>query len=299
MDILGIGTVLVDEVMSLDRLPAADAKAPARRRWRQMGGPVPIALAAARKLGRAVTFAGSWGDDADGAFIEANLEGRGIGRTHSVRGAAGTTGFASVWTATETGERSIAYLRGAEHLGREHGEHRTGLPVCANVLHVDGSHGDAALATARAFRAAGRLVFMDAGSPKPRTEELLAEATVVVCSAQFRTAFTGSADPEAAAEAMRRLGIPVLVMTLGAEGAVVSTRDGTFHQPGFPVEAVDTTGAGDVFSGALIHAWLGDVGPLEAVRFACAAAAWKGGRAGNEDAALPGMDDVVRLLGSR
>lgn len=63
-----------------------------------------------------------------------------------------------------------------------------------------------------------------------------------------------------------------VVMTAGKEGAYFSDRAGTIHhQPSFPVTAIDTTGAGDTFNGALVAFW--DLGVTEAVRRGCAAAA--------------------------
>jgi fructokinase len=54
----------------------------------------------------------------------------------------------------------------------------------------------------------------------------------------------------------------LLATTLGADGSMVTTRDGTFTHPGFPVKLVDTVGAGDAFAAGLLHAYLRGASPL-------------------------------------
>lgn len=53
----------------------------------------------------------------------------------------------------------------------------------------------------------------------------------------------------------------LVATTLGAQGSVVTTRDGTFRHPGFPVKVVDTVGAGDAFTAGLLHAYLRGASP--------------------------------------
>jgi fructokinase len=53
----------------------------------------------------------------------------------------------------------------------------------------------------------------------------------------------------------------LVATTLGAEGSMVTTREGTFRHPGFPVKLVDTVGAGDAFTAGLLHAYLGGASP--------------------------------------
>jgi ribokinase len=86
-----------------------------------------------------------------------------------------------------------------------------------------------------------------------------------------------------------------VVVTMGAAGAYLATPDDAVLLPAFPVRPVDTTGAGDVFNGALAVA-LGENRPLpEAVRFASAAAAISVTRHGAQPSS-PTRDEILALL---
>ncbi len=88
-----------------------------------------------------------------------------------------------------------------------------------------------------------------------------------------------------------------ILMTRGADGAWFAGRDGTLHhQPAFPVSAVDTTGAGDTFNGALAAYWGKSFG--EMTRLACAASALSVTRAGAQGG-MPTQGELEDFLGSR
>jgi sugar/nucleoside kinase (ribokinase family) len=116
-----------------------------------------------------------------------------------------------------------------------------------------------------------------------------------VCNPRFLASQAGPGDE---AERLRRLhdaGPARVAVTLAAEGVLGLSRDGLVRVPGFPVEAVDTNGAGDVFHGACavgeLRGW-----PFEwTLAFASAVAAMKcrtlGGRRG-----IPGLPQVAEFL---
>lgn len=127
------------------------------------------------------------------------------------------------------------------------------------------------------------------------TEPVLAAlrgVDLVLPNADEARLLTGVADPVAAAEALgRRFGLAVV--TLGAEGAVVAGPGGvTARVPAPRAEAVDTTGAGDAFTGAFLAAWMTGADPAEAAVEGCRAGAeavtLTGGRPLLPDAYEPG-----------
>jgi len=96
------------------------------------------------------------------------------------------------------------------------------------------------------------------------------------------------------ASGMRNLGPSIAIITLGADGAVAASADGVIRQPALPVQAIDSTGAGDTFCGVLAAA-LGGGEPLaEAMGLACAAGALATTQVGAQEA-MPTREAVVRF----
>jgi sugar/nucleoside kinase (ribokinase family) len=91
---------------------------------------------------------------------------------------------------------------------------------------------------------------------------------------------TGAAEPAAAARILRAEGAKVVVVKLGPAGCSVLTSEGAFESPGFAVDAVDTTGAGDCFAGAFLAALARGADLNEAARVANAAGAMTVGKLG-------------------
>jgi ribokinase len=98
-----------------------------------------------------------------------------------------------------------------------------------------------------------------------------------------------------AATALLSRGVKNVVVTLGEKGALIVSRQGDLHIPGRKVDALDTTGAGDAFNGALAVALAEGRSLPEAVAFANAAAALQVTRLGAAPA-MPYRDEVEKLL---
>ena len=94
---------------------------------------------------------------------------------------------------------------------------------------------------------------------------------------------------------LRARGVQTVIITLGAGGALVASERSTQLVPGFKVHAVDTTGAGDVFNGALAAALSEKLPLMQAVRFANAAAAISVTRMGAQRSA-PSRRQIGRLF---
>jgi sugar/nucleoside kinase (ribokinase family) len=116
-------------------------------------------------------------------------------------------------------------------------------------------------------------VTCDVDQVTPRTRELLDAVTLPVLAEQLPLALTGSRDLETALRTIRQPHHTHVVVTRGARGAAMLVDGRYLEAPGVPVNPVDTTGAGDVFRGALIAALLRGDRPGEMLRFANATAA--------------------------
>jgi ribokinase len=93
---------------------------------------------------------------------------------------------------------------------------------------------------------------------------------------------------------LRALGVRDAIVTLGREGALVSTGDDTVEVPALPVQAVDTTAAGDAFCGGLAVGLARGDDLIEAARFAARVAALAVTKAGAQDS-MPTLAEVESL----
>jgi ribokinase len=147
---------------------------------------------------------------------------------------------------------------------------------------------------------AGVPVILNPAPSQPLPRRLLRLVTVLTPNETEAEQLSGLAirdEPAAAKAAMALLaqGPRLLVITLGARGALVATEEGCQVVPAFPVRAVDTTAAGDVFNGALAVAWAEGGDLIEAIRFANAAAALSVTRLGAQPSA-PARRAIARFL---
>jgi sugar/nucleoside kinase (ribokinase family) len=165
----------------------------------------------------------------------------------------------------------------------------------ARFMFVDDVDMDAAIAAGKAGIAAGLPVTTDIEAVKPRTGELIDAVTIPVFAEEVPRALTGETDPEASLRALRNRHGGLLCTTLGWKGAAALDGDRFIYQPGFAVDAADTTGAGDIFRAGLIFATLRGDSPGDVLRFACAAAAVGCTRRGAINS-VPSLDDVNALI---
>lgn len=108
---------------------------------------------------------------------------------------------------------------------------------------------------------------------------------------------TGEKDPEKILERMKQLyGGAQVLLTLGGDGSLFRDGESVYRQPVFKVRAVDTTAAGDTFTGYFLTGLLEDKGPEEALRTAAKAAAIAVTRPGAAGS-IPCRDEVARWQG--
>jgi sulfofructose kinase len=293
IDVVGIGENSVDLVYRLAGPPAANTKIPVLAHSVLTGGQVATTLCTCASLGLRTSYVGTFGRDSHGRTIRGALESRGIDTSHAPTREAPNR-YAVILIDSRTGERTILWQRDPALVLRAE-DVPVDLIARARLVHVDTVDEDAAIAAARMARAAGRHVTTDIDAVTPRTAELVALATVPVFAASVPAALTGESDPERALRILRRNHDGLLCVTLGADGAMLLAGDHVYHAPAFAVDSVDTTGAGDVFRGALIYALLRGDEPTSMLRFANAAAAIACTREG-AIGGVPALAEVDRLL---
>ncbi|GGF42837.1 ribokinase [Microbacterium sorbitolivorans] len=156
---------------------------------------------------------------------------------------------------------------------------------------------DVAVHAARAAHARGMTVILDPAPAQPLPEEIWASVDIVTPNEGEARVLTGEADPAAASRWFLERGVGAAILTLAGAGASVVTAEGSrIHEP-FPVDAVDTTAAGDAFAGALAAGLAGGLGLDPAVRRAMAAGALAVTREGAAPS-IPTAAEIDGLLGS-
>lgn len=302
-----LGSVNLDLVVAVPHLPEPGETILGSDLVYRAGGKGGNQAVAARRLGARTTLVAATGDDQLGADLRSMLGNEGLDMSMVTTAMGTTTGVALVVVA-EDGENSIVVAPGANRTLRP--GQVPDLPVVLEdtdvlVLQVEVPVG-ASLDAAIHARAAGAKVLLNAAPlpelPDAEFDKLLGAVDVLVVNEGEALQLTNSTVPaardgwEAIAAEICRLGPGSAVITLGADGAVASDGTRTYVQPAFPVNVVDTTGAGDGFSGALAVAVAERRSLVDGLRRACAAGALATTALGAQSA-LPSAAELDRLLG--
>ena len=273
-DVIGVGANSVDIVCRLPEYPRPHApftKLPMTDSLVSCGGQVTTALATCVAMGLRASYIGTTGSDNHGARMRAELARLGIDTTHAVvRDVANP--FAVILIDDREGERIVLWRRDPQ-VALQAGDIDADAIRSARLLHVDDVDPDASIEAARIARARGLPVTSDIERTTDNVHALIDAVTVPIFAEHVPEALTGEPDLARALAALRRPHHAMVCVTLGARGALLLEGDHLHRQPGVPVNAVDTTGAGDVFRGAFIYALLRGDRPADILRFANAAAA--------------------------
>ena len=281
--VFGLGQCSLDYIGRVKAYPPPDVKCEFSDMVIQGGGPVATALVALSRWGVSCAFAGVIGDDSFGSMIRASLvkEGVDIGGVIVRRGF--DSQFAFIVAEPGIGRRTIFWRRptGVPPTSQEIDE--TAIRK-AQVFHTDGLFPEASLAGAKIAKEAGVRVVVDAGSLRDGMIELARLSDYFIASQPFADAFAGANNAVEACYKLSALGPRVVGVTLGPEGYVALAGRKVIKRPAYAVEAVDTTGCGDVFHAGFIYGLIQDWEVEKSLDFAAWAAAMVslklGGRAG-------------------
>ena len=297
-EVFVVGSINQDFILRVERRPEPGETVTGAELSLFPGGKGANQAIAAARLGAEVAMFGRVGEDPFEEELVKNLRDNGVdtSRVETVSGA--PTGSAFI-TVTPDGENTIIVSPGAnrsfgpeeieavrEDLGRTR--------VLVAQLEIDL---EAVEAAARVVDEAGRRFLMNLAPPREVSEALLRLSDPLVVNeheAAFLLGEEAQENPEESAEKLLLFGPRSTIVTLGAEGAVLATGGSAQHFPAPEVEAVDTTGAGDAFVGALAAKLARDAPLEEAVPYAVlagAAAVTSEGAQGS----LPTPEDVEKL----
>lgn len=289
-----VGSINVDLVVAATHLPRPGETVVGGEFTRHLGGKGANQAVAAARAGASVVMVGAVGRDADGDESVAALEMEGID-VSAIRRVDAVTGVALIAVAPD-GENQIVVASGANALVTADDSSLSNLPpgpgVMLACLEVPMPAVIAAVAAAVRI---GMQAIVNPGPAYSLAPELLASGMIVTPNAAELLAMTGAADIEAGISSLVAAGARAVAVTLGAQGVLLAAGTRRRPIPALVVDVVDTTGAGDTFSGVLA-AWLASGHGLdEAVEAANCAAGLSVRRRGARDG-MPARATIEEAL---
>ncbi len=266
------------------------------------GGKGANQAVAAARIGAAVTMIGCVGLDSFGDQLIETLHAASVDTT-CIQRVAESTGVALI-TVSEAGANTIVVVPGAN---------ATVSPAQVRAHEDIIRRADAVLlqleiplpavkAAAELAHAHGVPVILNPAPAQPLGRDVLQHVSYLIPNEHEAALLTGatgiSGDMGEAARALQAAGVDSVVVTLGENGALLVDGSTTHTTPAFPVDAVDSTAAGDAFVGAFAVALSEGRPPADAVVWGCAAGAWACTVLGAQRS-LPERQRVAKLVAGR
>lgn len=303
------GSLNMDFVVSVDRLPAPGETTLGRDFQMLPGGKGANQACAAAKVGghgSVTRMIGRVGYDVFGDHLKASLSAAGVdvSSVHATR--SHPTGVALIWV-DRAGQNSIVVASGANHalLAAEAEAMRPVFQGAAFALFQLESPIPTVSAAMKIARAEGARTMLDPAPAQALASELLASVDLLTPNETEASILLGvpparvsKDDAPQLARRLRELGPRCVVLKLGDQGCFFFDGADEIYSPGFAVTARDTTAAGDVFNAALAVALGEQQAIAEALRFANAAAAISVTRPGAQTS-VPARAEVDEFLATR
>ncbi len=250
--VYGLGQCCLDYIGKVETYPPPDVKCEFSDMVIQGGGPVATALVALARWGVTCAFTGVLGDDLFGAMIKESLDVERIDTSGVLVREGSDSQFAFIVAEPGTGRRTIFWRRPTGS-PPEPKEIDYSMIRRAEVVHTDGLFSEASLAACQAAKKAGVQVVVDAGSLRKGMLDLARMSDYYLASETFAEALVGEGKALEACYKLAEFGPGLVGVTLGSKGYVVLDRGTVIERPAYSVEAVDTTGCGDVFHAGFIY----------------------------------------------
>jgi len=271
VDVVGVGLNATDTLIPVPHYPERGSKVEVDSANVLLGGQVATAMAACQQWGLRTRYVGKLGEDHAAVLHRAEFQRLGV-EAHLITAPAAPS-LQSFILVDQAGERTVLWKREArltllpQELARE-------WIVNARVLHLDGHDTAAATLAAQWARAAGIPVVADLDDLYSGHEALLPNIDFLITSRDIPARLTGEPDLRLSLpQVHRRYACRLTAATLGHEGVLAWDGEHFHYAPAYRVDAVDTTGAGDIFHAGFIYGLLQGWPLQRQLEFACAAAA--------------------------
>ena len=301
VDAIGFGLNTVDYLSVVDEYPRMGSKIPIRHFAVSPGGQAATAMVAVSRLGWSAKYIGRFGSDDNGLIGRKSLQVAEVDITDCEIISTAKTAVSLILVSKMTGERTVLWTRD-EKVNMRARDVRSEMFLKGRVLLVDCHQTEASAVAARFAKEAGLPTVVDVEKVRPGLENLLKNIDLLITAEEFPLVYTGKPGLGAALQYLQKeFGAKMACATLGAQGSLAVVGDKEIRTPGFDVDVVDTTGAGDVFRGGFISGWLlgeNDSSLENVLKYANAVAALKCEKLSGREG-IPVRRNVEEFLKSR
>jgi ribokinase len=280
VDIIGLGEVVIDWVAEIPDFPKPDQKIDAISENCFSGGVTGNFLVAVARLGASCGFMGAVGNDAYGDFLVKDFIKENIDTSYTIKKDDKQTPVNFIFIVN--GEKSIIQSPHMQTTKLELNDINEDYISKSKVLHTTLIHPTISKYAIKIAKENNVKVSIDLESQIANRgwnnlKDMLLMADILIPNKEGAKMLMNTNNPENAAKKIVKKGIPIVIITLGSEGVLITTSSFQERIPAYPIEnIIDTTGAGDAFNGAFSVAyWILGWNIVKSCKYACGAAALK------------------------
>jgi sugar/nucleoside kinase (ribokinase family) len=292
LDVLGMGTMPLDILFTIDRFPQPGGKLDASSMIFQGGGPIPNVMVGLARFGMKTAIVTALGDDYAAEINLREIVKDGVCGDYIVAKKGQGSDTAIGFVETGSGRRTISLHRGTRLTP---GDIETAQLPRVRLVHLDGRDLPACIKLARWAKSIGAVVTFDIGSIRNEVSAIFPLVDHLIVADSYAFPFTRTRTAQKAIARLAKYCSGTVVVTEGIRGST-GYEGGEFTMFGaYKVKNVDTTGAGDAFHTGYIYALLKGEPMIERLKLGAATAALKCTRPGARTG-IPTLSQVRTYL---